>query len=102
MPTYEYVCRNENCEDPGRTEKNCKIGERNDFPTCDTCEQDMSRYYGKAPLINWRYFSANGVWTTSALGPAQRADRRLQKYVNGQPIWRPIHKETFNNKKEKE
>lgn len=98
MPFYEYKCNNEECETvingtPFVIDKMCPMGERNNLPKCEFCGQDMPRFYGSPPSVSWRYLSANGVWKTSSLGPAQRADRRLLKYENGRAIWRPIYKD---------
>ncbi len=103
MPIYDYKCRNIECSYPeldpryGQSymvERMCKMSERNDLPTCELCGNEMPRDYNVgSPSVEWKYFSANKEWKKSSLGPAQRADRRLQKYHNGQPIWRPIYKD---------
>lgn len=108
MAFYDYICRNEECdhlkenEYAHTAEKMCAMKDRNDLPVCPHCNTEMPRDFNTGcPAIRWKYFSANKVWKTTSLGPAQREERRLLKYRNGQPIWRPIYKDSAK-KKEKE
>jgi hypothetical protein len=103
LPFYDYKCRNEKCEtvkdgNSFITEKMCSMKDRNILPECSFCGRSMPRFFGNPPSISWRYLNANGVWTTSSMGPDQRADRRLQKYVDGRAIWRPIYGERRKGK----
>ena len=101
MPTYDYLCINEECEsvkdgNPFRAERFCKISDSNDLPECVRCHTLMPKTFIEVPAINWRYLSANGVMVTSQFGPAQRADRRLAGYDNqtGQAVMQPIYRDS--------
>ena len=92
MPTYDYKCRNTDCENPGFETKFCSIANSKVYPICDSCGHSMPKTYTAMPAVSWIYLNPSGQKRTSSMGPAQRADRRHNGWHNGVKQLKPIHK----------
>ena len=101
MPTYDYVCRNEDCDNPSHETKFCSIELSKELPLCESCGKEMPKAFLHMPSVSWIYYNPSGQKRTSSMGPDQRAVRRHNGWHNGVKQLKPVYKGvTTKDKKE--